>query len=338
MSGLEWIQRVPDISQMTAHSSSDIQGSLAARLTDLFKGCLAFMAIVTNTLFFGFLLLLGAFIKWVCPPGALRQYTGGWVQACANGWVAINQRWIKWLHATVWNLSIKPEHEGTALPELRQHGWYFVISNHQSWVDILVLQQCLGGKIPLLKFFIKQELIWVPVLGLAWWALDFPFMKRYSASYLKQHPDKRGKDLETTLKACRKFRTLPTSITNFIEGTRFSEHKRQQQSSPYQYLLKPRAGGLALALAAMEFRHKHLLDISIHYPSGVPTFWQFMQGKLKTCNIEIRHREIPSDLLNGDYLSDSQYRDSFKLWVEGIWQEKDERLAQLSAEVDAADP
>ncbi len=61
---------------------------------------------------------------------------------------------------------------------LHQRGWYLVSSNHQSWVDILVLQRIFHGRIPFLKFFLKQELIWVPVIGLAWWALDFPFMKR----------------------------------------------------------------------------------------------------------------------------------------------------------------
>jgi hypothetical protein len=319
---------------MATHTPSDTQHFLPTRLDGLLRGCLAIMAIVTNTLFWGFWLLLGALAKWMSPPGVLHQKAGAWVHACANGWVTTNQHWIRGLHDTAWNLHTETEHKDTPLPKLEQQGWYFIISNHQSWVDILVLQQCLGGKIPLLKFFIKQELIWIPVLGLAWWALDFPFMKRYSASYLNQHPDKRGKDLATALKACRKFRTLPTSITNFVEGTRFSEHKHRQQSSPYRYLLKPRAGGLALALAAMEFRHKHLLDVTIHYPSGAPTFWQFLQGKLVACNIEIRHREIPSCLLGGDYQSDSQYRDSFKRWVEGIWLEKDERLAQFSDDAD----
>ena len=108
-----------------------------------------------------------------------------------------------------------------------QHS-YLVTSNHQSWVDILVLQYLFNRRIRLLRFFLKQELIWVPVIGLCWWALEFPFMKRYSHETIEKHPELRGKDLETTTKMCRRLRDQPFAITNFLEGTRFSEEKRDR--------------------------------------------------------------------------------------------------------------
>src|SRR5579863_10046354 len=95
------------------------------------------------------------------------------------------------------------------LQGLNRGGWYLVLSNHQSWVDIPVLQRTFNRRIPFLKFFLKQQLKWVPVLGLAWWALDFPFMQRYSKETLEQHPELRGKDKEATRIACERFRDLP---------------------------------------------------------------------------------------------------------------------------------
>ena len=58
----------------------------------------------------------------------------------------------------------------------------------------------------------------------------------------------KGKDVEMTRRACEKFRDTPTSILNFIEGTRFSDQKRVDRQSDYRNLLKPRAGGFAAAL------------------------------------------------------------------------------------------
>src|SRR3546814_9530339 len=107
-------------------------------------------------------------------------------------------------------------------------------------------------RIPLLKFFLKQELIKVPLLGLAWWALDFPFRKRFTRAEIEANPSLKGKDLETTRKACEKFKEMPTSVMNFFEGTRFTQAKHDQQQSPYEFLLKPKAGGTAFALSAMD--------------------------------------------------------------------------------------
>ena len=137
--------------------------------------------------------------------------------------------------------------ESRGVEGLLRDGWYLVIANHQTWVDIVILQAVFNRRIPFLKFFIKQELIWFPLLGIAWWAMDMPFMKRFSPSYLAKNPHMKGKDRETTRRACEKFRDTPTSVLNFIEGTRFSENKRVDRKSPYNHLLQPRAGGLAIA-------------------------------------------------------------------------------------------
>jgi hypothetical protein len=49
---------------------------------------------------------------------------------------------------------------------------------------------------------------------------------------------------------------------NFVEGTRFTPAKHAAQQSPYKHLLKPKAGGLALALHVLGDRFDSLLDVT----------------------------------------------------------------------------
>ena len=213
---------------------------------------------------------------------------------------------------------------------LDRRGWYLVIANHQSWVDILVLQRIFHRKIPFLKFFLKKELLWLPILGQAWWALDFPFMKRYSKRYLKRHPEQIGKDLDITRSACEKFKTVPISVMSFVEGTRFSEKKRDFQKSPYQRLLRARAGGVAHVLAAMNGRIQQILDVTIVYPEGRLRFWDFVCGRI--AEIRVRVEAVPVDeSLLGDYARDRRFRRRFQGWLNDLWKEKDARIQRLSA-------
>ena len=198
---------------------------------------------------------------------------------------------------------------------LSRKAWYLVSSNHQSWVDILVLQKVFHGRAPFLKFFLKRQLLYVPVIGLAWWALDFPFMRRRSGS--------RSKDLASARLACERFRQIPTSVINFLEGTRFNRAKHDAQQSPYRHLLKPKVGGLATALGAMGERFDALLDVTIVYPSGVPRFWDLLSGQMKEVVVRVRERAIPRDLLDGDYEGDPVFRARMQAFVQDMWAEKD---------------
>jgi 1-acyl-sn-glycerol-3-phosphate acyltransferase len=209
-----------------------------------------------------------------------------------------------------------------------------VISNHQSWVDILVLQRIFNHKIPFLKFFLKKELIWVPFLGLAWWALDFPFMQRHSKTYLAKNPHQKGKDMETTRKACEKFRYKPVSIMNFVEGTRKTDDKHKRQGGSFKHLLKPKAGGVAFVLSAMGEQLHKLLDVTIYYPHGAPSFWDFVCGKVKEIHVDIKVLSIEelmaSDAFAMDYFDNPAQRARFQQWLNTLWQEKDRTLDQLS--------
>ena len=274
-----------------------------------------------NTLFVGSSVIALALIKLVMPLNVVRKPVDRVLNVLAELWIRNNGA----LFADVrWDVR---GGEG-----LRRNEWYLVISNHQSWADIFVLQKTLTGRIPFLKFFLKHRLIYVPVIGLAWWALDYPFMKRHSSEYLKEHPERRGDDLIAIRRACEKFSLIPTAVMNFLEGTRFTPEKHGIDGAQYRHLLAPKAGGIALALNAMGERFHSLLDVTLFYPGGAPSFFGMLSGRMKDVVVHLRERTIPADLIAGDYASDPDFRARAQAWVTELWREKDELLEQLRME------
>lgn len=290
-------------------------------LPSLLVGIIATLLFTVNVLFWPVLVFFFAILKIILPFEFLQRLFDRILPWFAENWISCNSRWMSLTQKTKWDVQ--------GGDNLNHHGWYLVGSNHQSWVDIFVMQHLLNRRIPLMKFFLKRELIWVPVMGLAWWALDFPFLRRHSAEYLKKHPGQKGKDLATTRAACKKFAGKPTSVMNFLEGTRFSRARHAQQQSPYKYLLRPKAGGIALALDVLGDKFHSLLNLTIVYPDGIPTFWEFLCGKVKKVIVRIGQVEVPQQLLHGDYEGDQAYRTAFQQWVLKLWQEKDLQIQAL---------
>jgi len=284
------------------------------------RGVFVFGGFTVNTVFwFGPIFVLGV-VKLLLPVPVLRRGITRVLMAMGETWVALNSAILATFGSIDWRI------EGS--DSLRKDEWYLVMANHQTWVDILVLQKVFNRRIPFLKFFIKQQLIWFPFLGIAWWALDMPFMKRYSARYLARNPHMKGKDFETTRKACEKFRHTPTSVINFVEGTRFSVEKRDRHSAAYRYLLRPRAGGFAVAMSSMGEMFGSILDATLVYPDGPAKFWDMCCGNHVEVLVHVRERPVESWLTAGDYENDREYRRGVQTWLGGIWQEKDE-LIQL---------
>ncbi len=301
------------------HARRPLLGFLPATV----RGTISAVLLGLNTLFWCLSLFAFAIVKLVLPLRAVRKVVDRILNFIATRWIACNSGWMGLVGRTEWDVQ--------GIDALTYSGWYLVNANHQSWVDILVLQHLLNRRIPLLKFFLKQQLIWVPVIGPAWWALDFPFMRRHSAAYLKRHPEKRFDDLETTRRACKKFALVPTSVMNFAEGTRFTSAKHRSQRSPYRHLLKPKAGALALALDVLGDRFDALLDVTIVYPAGIPTFWDLMCGNVPKVIVRAQRRPIPEGLRHGNYTGDQAYRRAFQAWLAGLWKEKDARIDALLA-------
>jgi 1-acyl-sn-glycerol-3-phosphate acyltransferase len=271
-----------------------------------------------NTLACGTALLSLALVKLAIPANAVRKRLDPRLNAIAELWIRNNAILMR---GTRWDVS--------GIEGLSRKRWYLVEANHQSWADILVLQNRLTGRIPLLKFFLKQELIRVPLIGLAWWALDFPFMKRHSPEFLRKHPERRGDDLAVIRRSCAKFALIPTSAMNFVEGTRFTPEKQRAQESPYRHLLRPKAGGIALALGAMGERFHAMLDVTIHYPGGAPTFFDLLSGNMKRVVVRVRELPIPEEFVGRDYTEDPQFKRAAQKWLGAIWAEKDELLEEL---------
>lgn len=211
--------------------------------------------------------------------------------------------------------------EGDSL--LHRDRWYMIIANHRSWVDILVLMHLACRNMPMPRFFLKQQLFWVPVVGLGCWTLDMPFMKRYSREQVAKNPKLKGKDIETTQRKCEKFRHIPTTVINFCEGTRFTADKHARKHSPYQHLLPPKAGGTAFTLQIMGQQFDAILDITIVYPNDKhPAVWELLTGQLRDVYVHVETLPVTDDLM-GDYFQDEVYKTHFQEWLNQRWLHKD---------------
>ncbi|MDH1696709.1 acyltransferase [Pseudomonas sp. GD03766] len=291
----------------------------------LLTGILTTTLLLLNTVVLICPLLVFALLKLVLP-GRGRDYASWAVMWVAETWSEIDKAIFALCIPTQWDIR--------GVENLRKDTSYLAVSNHQTWVDIPALIESLNRRTPFFKFFLKKELIWVPLLGLAWWGLDYPFMKRYSKAFLEKHPELKGKDLEITKAACELFKRQPVTVVNYLEGTRFTEAKRQEQQSPYRYLLKPKAGGVAFVLAALGEQLDALLDVTIVYPSNkAPGFWDLLNGSISRVIIDIQVRELDPALWAGDYENDPEFRQTVQAWVNQLWVAKDQRIEQLRQEM-----
>lgn len=295
---------------------------LAKILPAQLVGAITLFLHTLNTFFWFGPIILFALVKLLLPLNFITRGCTHALNFFASSWISVNTLVTKMTKPIDWQVSI-PDNLST-------NDWYLVIANHQSWVDILALQQTFNRKIPFLKFFLKQQLFWVPVLGLAWWALDFPFMKRYTKSYLKKYPHKKGKDFETTKQACEKFKTIPISIMNFAEGTRFTQQKKDKQNSPYENLLKPKSGGIGYVLTLMGNEITKVLNVTIDYPDNHgSSFWDYLCGKVRRVVVKAELIEIP-DHVKGNYIENAENRKAVQQWINQLWSEKDQQLAKLT--------
>ncbi|MGH8461865.1 MAG: acyltransferase [Stenotrophobium sp.] len=288
-------------------------------------GAIIMLLFMFNTICWATLVYAAVLLKLFTPKGSgLRDRVSRLVSWLAQHWAAVNTWLCKlFMKPITWDIRM----DAPVDPQ----GQYLVCANHQTWNDIFVLMVAFGRDAPFFKFFLKQELIWVPVLGLAWWGLDFPFMKRYTREQIEKNPALKGKDKETTRKACAAFANQPALILNFLEGTRFTAAKHERQQSPYVYLLKPKAGGFAFAVSALGERLNGLLDVTITYPGGAVGFWEFACGKMRKVIIEVRALTLPPEFYSGDYENDAEFRGRFQSWVAALWAEKDRRIGKLLA-------
>lgn len=286
------------------------------------RAIVAVATVAASTLLHVTVLMAAALGKALAGPRTRPRWNNRLVRI-AESWIGVNSAMIRGATRTRLELD---------LPEgLQRSANYLVLSNHQSWVDIPMLQLAFNRRIPFLRFFLKKELIWVPLLGVAWWALDFPFMRRYSKEQLARRPELAGTDIDATRRACEKFREVPVSVMNFVEGTRFTPEKHARGSA-YRHLLRPKAGGVAFVLDAMGNAIHRVLDVTIVYPGGKPTMMDLLCNRIPAVRMHVRELPVPADAIGADYESDADFRASFQGWINGLWADKDARIASMLPE------
>lgn len=276
--------------------------------------------VIFNTAIASLAICTLALLRMLVPLAPARKLSSTLANKVMWIWATINA-----LILALFNRKVEWQIEGGE--GLKRDGWYLMLSNHRSWTDIVVLCCVFKDRIPMPKFFLKQQLLYVPFLGMACWGLDMPFMRRYSREYLIRHPEKRGKDLETTRRSCEKFRHMPTTVVNYVEGTRYRANKPNQGT--YKHLLQPKSGGIAYTLAAMGEQFSNIIDVTLAYPDNVENpFRDMLMGRMKRIVVQIKVLPV-DEQVRGDYFSDKRYKRQFQQWLGDLWSEKDKRLDKI---------
>lgn len=282
----------------------------------LLKGIAAFIFIIFNTLAV-WVPLTWWLIKLTWTRGEALKRLRQRMDKIIWWWTGNNRRMFDALNIT------KPEIQWNEIDEMSADRWYIIICNHQSWTDIMLLQAYLYGQLPPLKFFTKQQLIWIPLVGLAMYVLGFPYVKRVTKEQIKANPKLRTADRDNTMQACEGFANHPTSVLNFVEGTRRTDDKASRQGGEFKHLLRPKIGGLDYVLEGMDNYLHRLIDVTIYYPDGVPTFWEFLQGKCPHVEMQVTPYTIPDRVRQA---KDAERRAELAQWIKQIWLDKDARL------------
>ena len=112
-------------------------------------GILSFLGYAVNTIALTIPLITLSLLKFILPFRTMIVILDKVLIGIATLWISING-----LNSALFN---RINWDVRGLSQLKKKDWYLVISNHQSWVDILVLQKVFNRKIPMLKFFLKKS-------------------------------------------------------------------------------------------------------------------------------------------------------------------------------------
>ncbi len=287
----------------------------------LMKGMRSFLAISCSLLalmVFAIVLMTLASVQKIIPGKARKKAIRAATVAFALTWPSQNHWVLRYLTGIHWQVT------GRECMDLNKN--YIVIANHQSWSDIPVLEEALYQRTGLSRYFIKKALLNTPLVGWICRALEFPAMHRFSKSMLLKNPNLKGKDTEATKQSCLRLAETHFSLNNFIEGTRFTVAKHRRQQSPYRYLLKPKAGGLAAAIDLLQDQVDSILNVTITYIGTPKTLWGVYTSQVQKIVIHIEEMAITPALI-GNYEEDREFRVAFQAWLNAVWLQKDQRIA-----------
>ncbi len=250
------------------------------------RGVISLGLFVINTLTCCFMILGLALVSlpFFFLPRVQKQIRGA-MDGMVAIWVAGNARLMNWFR---W---ITLEKEYSEKLNDRNH-WWLIASNHQSWADIIILQIALHRIAPTIKFFTKRELIWLPVLGFVMWVLRFPYVHRRKSSGRGKKSKFYDKNRASLDRAAEQFSERPLTVLVFLEGTRFTKEKHQQQQSGYRHLLRPKVGGLIYALDALEPKINQVVSLTVVYDGTPPGFFDLMCGQCRKVRVYAEPAEL----------------------------------------------
>ncbi|GAA6182771.1 MULTISPECIES: acyltransferase [Alteromonadaceae] len=278
---------------------------------------------ILNLGFWAALIIILGVIKFILPFKWVASLLSPMMHFMMFAFGVVSVKLIRLTNNVQWDCSV----EG----ELSKDSWYLMMPNHLSYLDIILLIEFAASRIPAPKFFLKKELIWLPFVGLGAWALGMPFMQRYSREFVEKNPHLKGKDIETTRRYCKKFQSTPTTVINFVEGSRFTPEKQRAKSSQYQHLLPPKAGGVAFTLAAMGDQFTNILNVTILYPeNNQHPMMDMLCGNLTRIVVHIDVLPVADDVI-GDYFNDAEFKGRFQIWLNDLWASKDKFISQLGS-------
>lgn len=232
-----------------------------------------------------------------------------------------------WADFMRWLLTTLPIQWVITGEKLNPKGTYLVLANHQSWIDIMMVMVVLGKGTTLPRFFMKWELVYMPVINICAWALDFPIMRRYTQEDIKGRPELKNRDFDYAHDVLSRNPDQACVVVNYAEGTRFTPEKHRKNRSPYQHLLKPKVGGPQLALDCLRNRLDGIVDITLAYPGATLSVWHLLSGQVPKVMIHVETIDLPEGLeKTPETLAELK---AFRGWMNSIWAQKDARLERM---------
>ena len=290
-------------------------------MKEIYKHLIGIVTVIyiLSLLSFSVLILVIISIPRILPVNAVKKYITAISNEIGNG--------IVWFLKVTLGLIHRPKWEVDYPANISTKSWYIGMSNHMSWADIFVLLFIGNYKLPLLKFFMKKELKWIPIIYLVHKTIDMPFLNRHKQGEVHSDPNLKARNFENARDAAKKFTRYPTTAFSFVEGTRFTETKKKIQLSPYDDLLKPKIGALVTALSGMPMV-EDLIDFTIIYKTSKRSAWNFACGEMREAKIIIRSYKIPEFIRESDDVASVKHRNQFRLFINNIWLEKQKLIKE----------
>lgn len=194
-----------------------------------------------------------------------------------------------------------------------------LVVNHQQMADITFLMAYARskGRLGDMRWFVKDVLKWVPGVGWGLWLMGTFFVKR------DWNSDRAG--IERTFAGIRRDR-VPLWLLMFVEGTRVTPAKVEKSRQyalehalePSEHVLTPRTKGFTASVVGLRDHLDAVYDVTLGYPDGVPSLWQFIQGFATRAHLHVRRHPMAE-------LPESE--DALAAWLHARFQEKDALLA-----------